>query len=167
MAILDHAISPALKLQALQRYFSRAELVDSRQQGLLDVSTHLFPRHNDHQLGGQFNQTASWVALGQGDQSQRGASQGLGAHKPLYRRRNRYFTRSGKPSAGGTGGKKPTPTPSFLWKNAASTTFRITQNEMLVGKGLKQIRISPPRSSACSIYQTCMCNHQGNPRICL
>lgn len=50
----------ALKLPGLPPH------ADSRQQGLLDVSTHLFSRHDDHQLGGQFNQTASWVALGQG-----------------------------------------------------------------------------------------------------
>lgn len=41
------------------------ESMDSRQQGFLNVPPELFSCHNDHQLCGELNQTASRVTLGQ------------------------------------------------------------------------------------------------------
>lgn len=48
-------------------YFVCDKLMDSREQSLLNVPPHLFPSHDDHQLCGQLNQTATRITLGQGE----------------------------------------------------------------------------------------------------
>lgn len=51
-------------MQQVSERVENKELTDLRQQGFLDVSTHLFSCHDNHQLCGQLNQTASRVTLG-------------------------------------------------------------------------------------------------------
>lgn len=128
----------------VQRMNESGEKLDSRQQGLLNVPPQLFSCHNNHQLRGQLNQTASRVTLGQ---------------QEVFSLYNTLSLTHFLPAVPDYEAEEMRLEPSpFLWgrlRKEFSTQSNVNHKN------------SPPHSSVCSICQTCICSHQDSPQICL